>query len=177
MKQGDLKRLLIFTGDGKGKTTAALGMAMRALGHGLSVKIIQFVKSDPDTGEIALMRRLPDLEIVQTGRGFVPPQSHPAFADHAAAARTALALSREALASGQYQLVVLDEICTAIHLALISEQNVLELLSHAAQCLIVILTGRGATPGLIALADTVTEMKCIKHGYESGIKAQKGVEI
>ena len=176
MSANAIRRLLIFTGDGKGKTTASLGMAMRALGHGMRVKIIQFIKADDSTGELRFAEHIERLEIVQTGRGFVPKKGHRNFVKHVDAALKGVELAREALISADYSLVILDEICSTVQLDLLEEQAVLDLLSHAENDKIVVLTGRNATSGMIAIADTVTEMRCIKHGYETGKKAQPGVE-
>lgn len=176
MPNSAISRLLIFTGNGKGKTTASLGMAMRALGHGMRVKIIQFIKADDSTGEVRFAQQIPRLEIVQTGLGFVPKRGHKNFERHVAAALEGIEHAREALVSADYSLVILDEICSTVQLGLLEEQVVLDLISHAENEKIVVLTGRNATAGLIAIADTVTEMQSIKHGYETGKKAQLGVE-
>ncbi|MFH1970187.1 MAG: cob(I)yrinic acid a,c-diamide adenosyltransferase [Verrucomicrobiota bacterium] len=176
-------RILLFTGDGKGKTTAALGMAIRALGHNLPTLIIQFIKCNDSTGngrstgEYSVFSRLPGVEIRQTGLGFVPPRSSPKFADHQQAARQALDVVAKALAAGQYRLVILDEICTAVAKNLLTEAAVVRTVKQAPSDAIVVLTGRGAGKGLIGLADTVTEMRCVKHGYQQGRKAQEGVEF
>jgi cob(I)alamin adenosyltransferase len=170
-------RVLLFTGDGKGKTTAALGMALRAIGHGMKVKIIQFVKADASTGEIAALSMLPGVEIVQTGRGFVPPESSPHVAEHRQAAEEGLKVAVEAIASGAYSLVVLDEICFAVARHLVAESDVVELVRKASRQTTLVLTGRGASPALIDLADTVTEMNPLKHGMQSGWPAQEGVEF
>ncbi len=169
-------RLLIFTGDGKGKTTAALGMALRAAGHGSGVLIVQFVKSDSSTGEIAAIGRLPGVEISQQGRGFIPRAAGAARSAHREAAERALDLAREGLASGRYGLVILDEICVALSARLLEVSAVVEVLSKAQPGACVVLTGRGAPPELLEMADTVTEMRCVKHGYRQGIPAQPGVE-
>lgn len=170
-------RILIFTGDGKGKTTAALGMALRAHGHGIPVAVIQFVKNDLDTGEYAALSRLPGVEIHVTGRGFVPPATDPRYAEHCRAAEEGLRIASEAARSGRYGLVILDEGCYAVARKLIPEASMLQLLAAAAPGVTVALTGRGATEGLIAAADTVSEVRCIKHGFDSGRPAQKGVEF
>jgi cob(I)alamin adenosyltransferase len=175
MTSNEHSRILVFTGDGKGKTTAALGIALRALGHGFQTKIIQFIKSDPCTGELTFADN--GITVVQTGLGFVPKKSHKEFADHVAAARKGVELAREALLSVDYPVVVLDEICNAIALGLLEEQEVIDLVAQAPKEKIVVLTGRNASRGLLDIADTVTEMTCIKHGYQTGIKAQKGVEF
>lgn len=167
-------RILIFTGDGKGKTTAALGMALRAVGHGMRVRIIQFIKADASTGEIAAFKNLPGVEISQVGLGFVPPKSSPKFEEHKKAPVDGLGIAREALASGDYDLVILDEICGAVGLGLLDEQEVIDAIEGFGT--IIVLTGRGASQKLIDMADTVTEMKQVKHGMDSGWKSQAGVE-
>jgi cob(I)alamin adenosyltransferase len=169
-------RLLIFTGDGKGKTTAALGMALRACGQGMRVKIIQFIKADPSTGEVAAVRNLPGVELVQTGLGFVPAEDHPGFLQHREAAQRGLLLAEEAVRSGEYDLVILDEICNAVALHLLSEEHVAAVLQMSGPGRIVVLTGRDAPESLMALADTVTIMSCRKHAMAEGRPAQKGVE-
>lgn len=169
-------RTLIFTGDGKGKTTAALGMVLRAAGHGQRVLIVQFIKADAKTGELLACAKLPGIEIVQMGLGFVPQKDRPAFESHRHAAQEALEFARRAVASGGLDLIVLDEICGAIARDLIDEEEVIELLGTPGRTACIVLTGRGATPRLIEHADTVTEARCVKHGYSQGIKAQKGVE-
>jgi len=174
---GNAPRMLVFTGDGKGKTTAALGMAVRAAGHGMAVKIIQFIKADASTGELAAFAMLPTVAIHQTGKGFVPPPDRPAFACHREAAAAGLRMATEALCGGRYGLVVLDEICTAVDRGLLAEADVVAALKAACADTVVALTGRGATAGLITLADTVTEMHCIKHGARAGWPARKGVEL
>jgi cob(I)alamin adenosyltransferase len=169
-------RILLFTGDGKGKTTAALGMALRASGHGMRILFIQFVKSDPETGEMAAFANLPGATIVQTGRGFIPKPSNPKFAEHRHAAEEGLKLAEEALRSGRYDIVCLDEVAYAVSWKLLSEEAVIHAMRNAYPGTIIVLTGRNATDGLIELADTVTEMRKIKHGLETGWTAQKGVE-
>ncbi len=170
-------RILIITGDGKGKTTAALGMAIRAHGHGIPVAIIQFVKSDVKTGEFVALSRLAGVEIFVTGRGFVPPETDPAYEEHRRAAEEGLRIASEAACSGRYGLVILDEGCYAVARRLIPEESVLRLLKEAAPGVTVVLTGRGATEGLIAAADTVSDIRSVKHGFDAGRKATKGVEF
>ncbi len=169
-------RILLFTGDGKGKTTAALGLAFRASGHNLRTCVIQFIKGDASVGEVAAAAASPRTRIIQTGLGFLPPRTSPAFGEHVAAAQTGLCQAAEAIASGQFELVILDEICLAVARDLIDEQQVVELVAQTPSDRCLVLTGRGATPGLIALADTVTDMRCVKHGLQTGRTAQKGVE-
>lgn len=169
-------RILIFTGDGKGKTTAALGMALRAAGHDMPTLILQFIKNDASTGELAAFRRLPEVVIRQAGLGFIPLESNPAFARHRRAAAKALDQANEALAEGAYRMVILDELCTAIARNLVTERAVMNLLRKARRDTVIVLTGRGASRELIAMADTVTDMRCVKHGFQHGRHAQAGVE-
>jgi cob(I)alamin adenosyltransferase len=169
-------RILIFTGDGKGKTTAALGMALRAYGHGIPVALIQFVKSDRLTGEYAALSRMTGVEIRVAGLGFVPSEADPAFEAHRRAAGEGLEIATQAVSSGRYGLVILDEICYAVARHLLQEEAVLGLIRKAAPGVTLVLTGRGATGGLIAAADTVSEIRALKHGFDAGLKAQKGVE-
>jgi cob(I)alamin adenosyltransferase len=171
-----MRRILLFTGDGKGKTTAALGVVLRAAGHGQKVLIIQFIKNDGQTGELAACRFLPEVEIVQMGRGFVPKPDNPRFQEHRQAAQEAVKFAEEAFYSGKYDLIVLDEICVAVAMKLIDEERVLELIKMEAEVSCIILTGRGASPRLIEAADTVTEMRRLKHALQQGITAQCGVE-
>ena len=172
----DRKRIILFTGDGKGKTTAALGMVLRASGHGMKSLVIQFVKSDPDTGELAACRNIAGVEIVQTGRGFVPERTDPLFQEHRKAAEEGLDRAERAILSGDYDLVILDEICIAVWKGLLDEKKIIEVVLRAGPGTCVVMTGRNATAGLISLADTVTEMRMIKHGFAEGWEAQKGVE-
>ncbi len=169
-------RILIFTGDGKGKTTAALGMALRAGGHGLRSCIVQFLKSGAAVGEIAAAPATPFLEIHPTGLGFLRSTEDPRFAEHRAAAQAGMNLAAEALAGGRFALVVLDEIFPAVECGLVDEEQVMALMAHTPPEICLVLTGRGASPAAIERADTVTEMRCLKHGYDAGIAAQKGVE-
>lgn len=173
----DKARILIFTGDGKGKTTAALGLALRASGHGMRVRIIQFIKADDSVGEVSALAGNGLITLSQTGLGFVPKPSSPRWLDHQAAACAGLALAREALADSSCDVFILDEICTAVAQGLLNEKDVIDAVKLAGPGRVVVLTGRGAGEALIALADTVTEMRCIKHGMQAGRPAQKGVEL
>jgi cob(I)alamin adenosyltransferase len=170
-------RILIFTGDGKGKTTAAFGMAVRAAGHGLRVAVIQFIKNDASLGELRAAQDMPNIDMVQTGLGFLPPSNSEDFVRHKAAAQQGLRKAEEIITAGRYFLVILDEICLAVAEGLVEEQQVLELIQEAQPDTCLVLTGRGATGSLIAAADTVTEMRSIKHALRSGHSAQKGVEL
>ena len=171
------QRILVFTGDGKGKTTAALGMALRAAGHSMPTLIVQFIKSGDSTGELAALRSLNGITVRQVGLGFVPNPASPGFSAHREAALRGLQAAAEALASGRYRMVILDEICTAAAKDLLPEASVIAAVKSASRDCVVVLTGRGADKGLIELADTVTEMRCVKHGHQHGVKAQEGVEF
>jgi len=170
-------RLLIFTGDGKGKTTAALGMALRAVGHGQQVLILQFIKANAYSGELAALKNFPGVELLQMGRGFLVPPEDPRFEEHQRAAEEALKKAVEILEAGRQQLIILDEVCTAVNKNLLTEAQVIEAVSHRNGQGVLVLTGRGAGSGLKALADTVTEMCNLKHGLTAGWKAQEGVEF
>lgn len=170
------KNILIFTGNGKGKSTAAFGMALRAAGHGQRILVLQFLKSDDTTGELAGCRQL-GIEVRQVGRGFVPKQDHPAYPDHKKAAEAGFEQARQVLQDGQVELLVLDEICGAVALGLLDEETVLDAVSRSSDRVNVVLTGRGATEKMIALADTVSEMVPHKHALEAGIPAREGVEF
>ncbi|HEY3294807.1 MAG TPA: cob(I)yrinic acid a,c-diamide adenosyltransferase [bacterium] len=170
--------VLVNTGDGKGKTTAALGTVLRAVGYGHHCLIVQFVKGSWTYGELKSIKRLePEVEFHRMGKGFVGivddklPRE-----EHEQAAREALAFAKEKLASGQYRLVLLDEIFVAAGLGLISTDDILSVLDARPRSTSLILTGRGAPPEVIERADTVTEMREIKHAYRKGILAQRGVD-
>ncbi|BCA79015.1 coB (I)alamin adenosyltransferase [Desulfuromonas sp. AOP6] len=169
------KNILIFTGDGKGKSTAAFGMAVRAFGHGQRVLIIQFLKQDQSVGELAGLKQL-GIGVKQVGRGFVPRPDHSAYEEHRQAAREGFSLACEALNSGEHDLIILDEICGAIAKGLLKEDEVVNAL-EAAPPVNIVLTGRGATERLIASADTVSEIHPIKHALAEGVTARKGVEF
>lgn len=144
-------RILVFSGDGKGKTTAALGMAARAAGHGMPVLILQFIKADATTGELAAFAMLPTVTMIQTGKGFVPSPDRPEYASHRAAAEVGLSQTAEAITSRRYALVVLDEICTAVDRGLLAEEAVVAVVKRAPTGMVIVLTGRGATDGLMQL--------------------------
>lgn len=170
--------VLINTGDGKGKTTAALGTILRAVGYGHRCLIVQFIKGSWTYGEMKSIKRLePEVEFYRMGRGFVGivddtlPRE-----EHEKAAREALQLARKKLTSGDYRLVLLDEIFIAVQLNLIAKEDVLALLDVRPAHTTLILTGRGAPAEVIERADTVTEMREIKHAYRKGILAQRGVD-
>ena len=172
----DRARILIFTGPGKGKTTAALGMALRASGHEMRVLIIQFIKKCR-SGELKAVEKLSNITIVQTGMGFFHDKSNAELTAHKYAAEKGLHLAQQAVVSSEYQMIILDEICYAVSKGLLEEQKVIAVLEQANPDACLVLTGRGATKTLLDLADTVTEMKCVKHAMDSGTPAQIGVEL
>ncbi len=170
--------IVVLTGEGKGKTTAALGMALRAIGHGLSVSMLQFIKGSMRYGELTSAKRLaPDLEIKPLGHGFVhvDPQ-HPDQKD-VKATREAWEIAKEKINSGSHFMIVLDEINDAISYGLLPAGEVAEVLSKRPQPLTVVLTGRGIHPSILAIADLVTEMVEVRHPYRKGKKARKGIEF
>ena len=175
--------LIVYTGNGKGKTSAAMGAVLRALGHGWKVLVIQFFKGDWPVvfGEVEMGKRLaPQLEVLQLGKGFVKAMGDKKpFAEHQAAAKEALRIAKEQIASGAYDLIVLDEIVYAIDYAgvqLVSIEEVLDLIEAKPPSLHLILTGRNAPQALIDRADLVTEMREIKHPWQQKIPAQQGVD-
>jgi cob(I)alamin adenosyltransferase len=165
----------VYTGDGKGKTTAALGQAMRASGQGLRTYIIQFMKGWPHYGELESVRRQSNITIRQFGRPEYVSKESPEPVD-IRMAEEALEHGREIVKSGDYDLVVLDEINVALEWRLIQLQDVLSLLDQKPENVELILTGRYAHPEVIARADLVTEMKEIKHPYHKGIVSRRGIE-
>ena len=170
-------RIIVLTGEGKGKSSSALGMVLRGVGHGLRVCVIQFIKDQGDTGEAKALRMLNNVEHVLCGRGFVLPHEPQHRAGHCSAAREGLALARQRLEDPSVQMVVLDEICCALSESLLSRGDVEATLAAASVDKIIILTGRNAPDWLVECADTVSHVTCIKHGYDCGIDAQPGVEL
>jgi len=168
--------VLINTGSGKGKTTAAFGLALRALGQGFNVLILQFMKGRANIGEIKALTNLEiPLEIKQFGRAVFFNSRACEPIDIYLATR-GLAAFHEAMASGSYDLIILDEIIMAIDFGLLNLQEVIDAIAQKPAELHVILTGRNAPSELIEIADLVTEMQEIKHPYSQGIIAQKGIE-
>lgn len=170
------KNILIFTGNGKGKSTSAFGMALRAAGHGQRIIIIQFMKNDSNVGELVSLKKL-GIEIIQTGLGFVPKRDNPHYMDHARVAQQGLEIARRALNSEEYDLVILDEICGAIAKELVDEERVLAVLDQAPEPITIVLTGRYASAALIDIADTVSEINPLKHAFDQGIQAREGIEF
>ena len=170
--------VLVITGNGKGKTTSALGMALRAAGYNMKVCIICFIKGDMHSGEFDGIKRLsPDVEIHVTGKGFVNIVSSPySFEEHRASAQNGLMLAMEKMVSGIIDILILDEINNAIDLGLVDLPQILELIDKKPPFMHLILTGRDARQEVIEKAHTVTEMKEIKHSFSLGIEPQKGID-
>jgi len=170
--------IVVITGRGKGKTTSALGMTLRAVGHGMKVCIIEFIKGDMYSGEIDGIKRLsPDVELHLTGKGFYGIMGNPyPFKEHRANAQDAIKLAKEKMFSEDFDIMILDEINNALHLKLVDLPQVLELIENKPPLMHLILTGRDAHPEVIKRAHTVTEMKEIKHAYRQGIEPQKGID-
>lgn len=167
--------VLVYTGNGKGKTTAALGLALRAIGHGEKVYMIQFMKGNPDYGEVQATKYLPGFQLVQKGRDCFVKRGNPDPED-LELAKEGLELAREVIASDQYDLVILDEINVAVDYGLVREEDVLSLIDLKPERTTLVLTGRYATEKLMEKADMVSEVREIKHHYKKGIAAQPGIE-
>ncbi|EWC39405.1 cob(I)yrinic acid a,c-diamide adenosyltransferase [Stutzerimonas stutzeri] len=168
--------LLVHTGNGKGKSSSAFGMVARALGHGIKVGVVQFIKGAASTGEEAFFRRFPDeVRYHVMGEGFTW-ETQDRQRD-IAKAREAWAVAAELLADPEIGLVVLDELNIALKYGYLELEPVLADIESRPLLQHVVVTGRGAPAGLIAAADTVTEMGLVKHAFKAGVKAQKGVEF
>jgi len=169
--------LLIKTGPGKGKTTAALGTALRAVGNGMRVLVLQFLKGSWHYGELDAAEMLGgNLVLKQMGRGFVKVGGAETDQEDIRLVEQAWAEAREAIYSGDWDMVILDEINYAIGYKMLDPAVVAEALKGRPEMVHVILTGRNAHPLLVELADTVTEMREVKHAYQKGILAQRGIE-
>jgi cob(I)alamin adenosyltransferase len=171
---------LVFTGNGKGKTTAAVGLAVRAAGNRLRVFFLQFIKGQWKTGERDVLRSIPGIDLEVTGRGFtierlrnpkIPMQ------DHVAAAAHGWQVAQQIVREGEYDLVILDEILGAVNAGLVPLDELLQLVRSKPSQLHLVLTGRGAPPELVEAADLVSEIQPVKHPFERGIKAQRGIEF
>lgn len=171
--------VIVYTGKGKGKTTAALGIVLRAVGYKKKICMIQFIKGSWHYGELESAKRLePEFELVTIGKGFVgiiddvSPRE-----EHEKVAETAVKISKEKIQSGNFDIIILDEINYAVNLGLVDVSDVIDLIKTKPTGLDLILTGNYAKPEIVGLADLVTEMKEIKHPYKSGIKAKKGIDF
>ena len=171
--------VIVYTGNGKGKTTAALGLAMRAVGYEHKVCMLQFIKGSWHYGEMDSSKKLePNFELIAIGKGFVgilddnsPREEHEKYAAEA------LRICREKINSGNYNVIILDEVNYAINLGLIDVQEIIKLIKEKPSSLDLVLTVRDAKEEIIELSDLVTEMKEIKHPFKSGIKAKKGIDF
>ena len=169
--------ILINTGAGKGKTTAAMGTALRAEGNGMRVLMLQFLKGSWHYGELDAVKAFGENFVMrQMGRGFVKVGGAETDAEDVRLLEAAWEEARAAILSGEWDLVVLDEINYAIGYGMLDPAKVVETLKEKPEMVHVILTGRNAHPSLVEIADTVTEMKQVKHAYEKGVLAQRGIE-
>ena len=171
--------VIVYTGNGKGKTTASLGVALRAVGHGLKVCMVQFIKGEWHYGELNSLKKLePDFELIVAGKGFIGiiDDDH-AFEEHVRAAKTALDIVGQKMSLDIFDIIILDEINYAVHLGLLNLGEVINIVKNRPKHLSLILTGNYACDEIIFLADLVTEMKEIKHPYKKGIKAKRGIDF
>jgi cob(I)alamin adenosyltransferase len=167
--------IIIFTGEGKGKTTAALGMALRGAGHRLKIIMIQFLKGAVKCGELDASKALPGFIMKPMGGQFLCKDG--VTEEDRERIRDAWESCKEMISSKEYDVVILDEINYVLHYGLLSLDEVIRFLKEKPEHVHVVLTGREAKPELIELADMVTEMRKIKHPYDRGTKAQKGIEF
>lgn len=171
--------VIVYTGNGKGKTTASLGVALRAVGHGLKVCMVQFIKGEWHYGELNSLKKLePDFELIVAGKGFIGiiDDDH-AFEEHVRAAKTALDIVEQKMSLDIFDIIILDEINYAVHLGLLNLGEVMRIVKNRPKHLSLILTGNYACDEIILMADLVTEMKEIKHPYKKGIKAKRGIDF
>lgn len=173
--------IIVHTGEGKGKTTAALGLALRAWGDGLRVLLVQFIKGTWNCGEMksleVLQKAEGHLRVVRGGAGFVRHASPEEMAAHRQKAQATLALAEKEMQSGTWDMILLDEVNYAISFGLLDEAEVLRVLAEKPPQVHLVLTGRNAKEKILAQADLVTEMHLVKHPFQKGIKAQKGIEF
>lgn len=174
-KEIDRGIVLVHTGDGKGKSTAGFGVAIRAAGCGQKVGLVQFIKGKWKTGEQAAIKRFPEVEHVVSGDGFTWDTQD--REKDVASARRGLDVATRMITGGEHDVVILDEINVALSYGYIPEDELLATIAARPEHVSVVLTGRGAPEALIDGADTVTEHVCVKHAFQSGIRARKGVEF
>jgi cob(I)alamin adenosyltransferase len=169
--------IIVHTGAGKGKTTAAMGTALRAVGNGLKVLMLQFLKGSWHYGELDAVHAFGESFVMkQMGRGFVKVGGAETDPEDVKLVEQAWMEAEQAIRSGQWDLIILDEINYAISYGMLDPAKVVAALQAKPEAVHVILTGRNAHPTIIELADTVTEMKQVKHAYEKGVMAQRGIE-
>lgn len=175
----DIREMLglvhVYTGNGKGKTTAALGLALRAMGNDLQVAMVQFMKCDQYYGEYEIAKSLPNFTLLPMGRDCLVHEGKAKQEDYDAA-EAALRKAEELIQSGKYDLVILDEANVTIFMGLIKVQDVVKVVKERPPRVEVVLTGRYAPPEIIELADLVTEMRLIKHPFDKGVPAREGIE-
>jgi cob(I)alamin adenosyltransferase len=171
--------VIVYTGNGKGKTTAALGMALRAIGYDYKVCMLQFIKGSWHYGEMDSSKKLePNFELIAIGKGFVGIlDDNSSREEHEKYAKEALKICRKKIFSEKYDIVILDEVNYAINLGLIDIEEIKKIIKEKPSDLDLVLTGNHAKEEIIELADLVTEMKEIKHPFKSGIKAKKGIDF
>lgn len=175
----ELGLVIVYTGKGKGKTTAALGMALRAIGHNYKICMIQFIKGSWHYGEMSSSKKLePEFELTAVGKGFVgilddktPKEVHQKIA------KEAIEIAKEKILSEKYNIIILDEINYAVNLGLVELADVLDLIKNKPQGITLVLTGNHVKQEIIDAADLVTEMKEIKHPFQRGIRAKKGIDF
>jgi cob(I)alamin adenosyltransferase len=170
--------VVVITGYGKGKTTSALGMIVRAAGHGMKICLIQFMKGDLHAGEYdGLKLMAPHVEHHLTGKGFCGIRGNPyPYQEHRANAQEAIKLAKEKILSGQFDILICDEINNALHLKLVDLPQVLDLIENKPSNMHLVLTGRDAHPEVIERAHTVSEVTEIKHAYRQNIEPQPGID-
>ena len=170
--------IVVITGNGKGKTTSALGMAVRACGHNMKVSIIQFMKGDLYAGEWDGIKKMSsNVELTSTGKGFCGIQGNPySHEEHRENAQNAIQLVSQKMESGLFDILILDEINNAVKLKLVDLPQVLDIIKRKPTLMHLILTGRDASPEIIELADTVSEINEIKHAYRKDIEPQPGID-
>jgi cob(I)alamin adenosyltransferase len=172
--------IVVNTGDGKGKSSSAFGVAIRAAGHGQRVGLVQFIKGTWKTGEQNAIKRFPEVDHVVSGDGFTwntQDREH-----DVQSARAGWETAKRMISSGDadgkpYDVVILDELNNAVSYGYLAVEEIVSVLSHKPVDLSIVITGRDAKPQLIEIADTVTEMRLVKHAYDAGIKARRGVEF
>jgi cob(I)alamin adenosyltransferase len=167
--------LVVYTGKGKGKTTAALGIVFRALGRDLKVAVVQFIKGKWKTGERTFAEKIPELTFLVMGRGFTWESDD--ISRDKEAARAAWQKAAEIIAAGEHSIVVLDELTYVINYDFVSLEEILAVLGNRPPNVHVVITGRNAPDELLAVADLVTEMKSLKHPFEKGIPAKPGIDF
>jgi cob(I)alamin adenosyltransferase len=168
--------IVVFKGNGKGKTTAALGLALRAIGHGHKVGFLQFMKGSPNYGECRIAPQLPNFNLVQCGRDSFVTAGNPDEIDIQMAGE-GLKLAEEWLTNGNYDLIVLDEILVAVAFGLFTVNQVLDTLTKRQPHIDLVLTGRYGADQIVQIADTVTEMVECRHAYHRGVEAKAGMEF